>query len=234
MDALADDTTAAEAARYALLRRLGPALKHDLVVNLQAVAMMTEVLGARLERAGSGGPAVLAELQQQVARIHRVTREAVASSLKVAAWLTPADEDEGIALQDGIEDGLALVRSHFGFRGIALHAQAEGARLEVSRPQLRLLLLAALVLLGDEAGGPCALNVRGAAEAGEGLLVLERGPVPAPVPVPADDPGYRALSPADLRALAAEAGVPLQAAPGRIALRLPRLVATSPLKIAPM
>ena len=73
--------TAGEAARYAVLRRIGPALKHDLVVHLQAVAMMAEVLAARLDK-GAPSPE---DLQQQVGRIHRVAREAVAHSLNVAA-----------------------------------------------------------------------------------------------------------------------------------------------------
>src|SRR3954469_17635163 len=48
--------TSAEAARYGVLRRLAPALKHDMVVNLQAVAMMAEVMGAKLEK-GTPSPA---------------------------------------------------------------------------------------------------------------------------------------------------------------------------------
>ncbi len=223
---------AAEAARYTVLRRLGPAFKHDLVVNLQALVMMTEVLGARLER-GAGGDA-LADLQQQVARIHRVARDAVAGSLKVAAWLVPADEDEGIPLQAGIDEGLALVQSNFGFRGIALRAHPGGARIEVPRALLRLLLPAALLHRGDESRGPCALDVRGMAEGGAGLLSIEREPAAGDVQAAPDDLGYRAVSDADLQALAREASVPLRLAPGRVELRLPRLVATSPLRIAPL
>jgi len=36
---------AAESARYGVLRRLAPSLKHDMVVNLQAVAMMAAETG---------------------------------------------------------------------------------------------------------------------------------------------------------------------------------------------
>lgn len=226
---------AAEAARYAVLRRLGPALKHDLVVNLQAMVMMTEVLGARLER-GAGGDTAPADLQQQVARIHRVARDAVAGSLKVAAWLAPGDDDEGVALEDGIADSLALVRSHFGFRGITLHALAGGVRLEVARPVLRLLLLASLIHLADEAGAPCALGVQGTAEGGQAGLVVRREPTAtgANAEDATDDLGYRALSATDLQALAREAGVPLRVAPGQVEMRLPRLVATTPLRVAPL
>ena len=72
----------AEAARYAVLRRIGPALRHDLVVNLQAVALMAEVVTARLDR----GLPPLADLQHHLSRIQRGTREAVVNSLRVATW----------------------------------------------------------------------------------------------------------------------------------------------------
>jgi hypothetical protein len=39
---------AAEAARYALLRRLAPSIRHHLVVNLQPIGMIYEVLDRRL------------------------------------------------------------------------------------------------------------------------------------------------------------------------------------------
>src|SRR6478609_8649995 len=93
----------AEAARYGVLRRLGPALKHDMVVNLQAIAMMAEVMNARLDR-GSPDPA---EFQNSVSKLNRLARDAVANCLKVAAWLVPG-EDEGIKLREGVDECVAL------------------------------------------------------------------------------------------------------------------------------
>src|SRR5436190_16770491 len=104
----------AEAARYGLLRRLGPVLKHDMVVNLQAISMMAEVLNARLER-GTGTPAP-ADLQANIAKINRLARDAVAGCLKVAAWIEPG-EDQGVRLREGVDECLALLASNFTFRG---------------------------------------------------------------------------------------------------------------------
>ena len=39
---------AAEAARYALIRRLAPSMRHHLVVNLQPIGMIYEVMDRRL------------------------------------------------------------------------------------------------------------------------------------------------------------------------------------------
>lgn len=223
---------AGEAARYAVLQRLGPALKHDLVVNLQAVAMMAEVVGARLDK----GPPVPADLPQQVGRIHRMAREAVANSLKVAAWLTPPAADEGIGLREGIEECLSLVRSNFGFRGFSLRAQLEfdEAGLEVSHAPLRLLLLAGLIRLSDEADEAAELRVRAQVASGAATLTLERLAAPGAVASGGEGLGYRRLTDADVQALARDAAVDLNLAPGCIALRLPRLVANSALKIAPL
>src|SRR4051812_6397367 len=87
----------AEAARYGVLRRLGPALKHDMVVNLQAIAMMAEVMNAKLDR-GSPDPA---EFHTSIAKLNRLARDAVANCLKVAAWIEPG-EDESVKLSEGV------------------------------------------------------------------------------------------------------------------------------------
>src|SRR3954454_12994332 len=79
----------AEAARYGVLRRLAPSLKHDMVVNLQAVAMMAEVLNARLER-GSPSPS---EFQASISKLNRLARDAVMNCLKVAAWIQPVEDE---------------------------------------------------------------------------------------------------------------------------------------------
>ena len=98
----------AEAARYGVLRRLGPALKHDMVVNLQAIAMMAEVLNAKLER---GGTPSAGELQASIAKLNRLAREAVADCLKVSSWIEPG-EDQSVRLQPTTDESRArMIRS---------------------------------------------------------------------------------------------------------------------------
>jgi hypothetical protein len=103
----------AEAARYGVLRRLAPALKHDMVVNLQAVAMMAEVLSSRLEK-GTPSPA---DFEASVAKMNRLARDAVMTCLKVATWISPS-EDESVRLREGVDECVALLRSAFNFRGL--------------------------------------------------------------------------------------------------------------------
>lgn len=219
----------AEAARYAVLRRLGPALKHDMVVNLQAVAMMSEVLGAKLER----GVPPQQELQNSIARIHRLARDAVANCLRVVGWLEPP-EDEAIGLREGVEECLALVRSNFNFRGFVLRTELPANDLDVSRVLLRHLLLASLLHLTDavRAGGEVIL--RGEIGGGMVRLHLQCRPGAAATDTQPFEPPYRQVDWADVQALAAADGAELRREDGGITLRLPRLVATGPLGIAPL
>ncbi len=218
----------AEAARYAVLRRIGPALRHDLVVHLQAVAMMAEVLGTRMDK----GPVPANELASQLARMHRLARDAVNGSLQVSQWLAPADDDT-VDLRQGIEESLTLVRSSLGFRGFQLHADLPAPGLTVSRDLLRHLLLAALLHLSDEARPPGELHVQGGAAEGMAWLQLDLVRQEGEASLLVEETGYRPLRWADVQALAGDATLERQARPASIRIRMPRAQASSPLQVAP-
>lgn len=220
--------TPAEAARYAVLRRLAPALKHDMVVNLQAVAMMAEVLNARLER-GLPPPS---DLQTSISKLNRLARDAVANCLKVSAWLQPV-EDEGIRLRDGIEECMALLTSNFNFRGITVSKELPDGDFQISRVALQHLLIAALITLTDAMAGPCEVRIRAEIVAGFAELAVRVTPRRDAESMPIE-PGYRQLEWADVQALATAESVELVRGPDQIVLRMPRAVATAPLQIAPV
>ena len=220
--------TSAEAARYGVLRRLAPSLKHDMVVNLQAVAMMAEVLNARLER-GSPAPA---EFQASISKLNRLAREAVMNCLKVAAWIQPV-EDEGIRLHQGVEECIALLASNFNFRGFTVSKEVAETDFEVSRVALRHLLAASLITLTDAAAGPCEVRVKAEVVSGFAEISVRVTPRKAAEGVPFE-PGYRLLEWADVQALAAIESVELVRGNDQIVMRMPRAIATAPLQIAPL
>jgi hypothetical protein len=224
--------TNAEAARYGVLRRLAPALKHDMVVNLQAVAMMAEVINARLEK-GTPSPA---DFEASISKMNRLARDAVMTCLKVATWISPAD-DESVRLREGVDECVALLRSSFNFRGCTLANEVPDVDLEVSRVALRHLVVASLLSLADAAGAPSDLVAT--AEVSPGFAVLTIRCTPrvedsAPLDTMVADPGYRALDWADVQALALAEGIELFRTQEQIVMRIPRMVATSPLQIAPL
>ena len=219
----------AEAARYSILRRLAPALKHDMVVNLQAVAMMAEVLNARLER-GLGNPN---ELQKSVSKINRLAREAVMTCLDVAAWIEPG-EDEGIRLREGVEECVALLAGNFNFRGFSIGNEVPDIDFQVSREALRNLLSAALITLTDSASTPAEVLVKAEVSAGFAVLTVrcearESDPEALPFAVI-----YRQLDWSDVQALAVAESVELFRTAEQIVMRIPRAVATTPLQIVPV
>jgi C4-dicarboxylate-specific signal transduction histidine kinase len=218
----------AEAARYGVLRRLGPALKHDMVVNLQAVSMMAEVLNARLER-GSQAPA---EFQSNISKLNRLARDAVTNCLKVTAWIEPG-EDEGVSVAQGVEECLALLNTSFNFRGFVIVAELPDSDFQVWRVTLRDLVVASLVALTDAAAGPSEVRVKAEIQGGFAEISVRVSPRKDEVDVLTIGPSYRQLDWADVQALATAEGVELVRGPDQIVMRLPRAIATAPLRIAP-
>jgi C4-dicarboxylate-specific signal transduction histidine kinase len=224
--------TNAEAARYSVLRRLAPALKHDMVVNLQAVAMMAEVLSARIEK---GAPSV-AELEGSISKMNRLARDAVMTSLKVATWISPSDE-ETVRLREGVEDCVSLLRSSFNFRGCTLADEVPESEFEVSRVAVRNLVAASLLSLADAAAAPSDLTISAEISPGFAVLTVRCTPRPAGevgVDAIAVQPGYRAVDWNDVQALALAEGIELFRTQEQIVMRIPRMVATGPLQIAPV
>ena len=220
---------AAESARYGVLRRLGPALKHDMVVNLQAIAMMAEVLNARLER-GSPDPA---EFQASIAKLNRIARDAVANCLKVAAWIEPG-EDEGVRVAEAIDDCLALLGSNFNFRGFSVTREVTESPFPVSRIALRNLLIASLITLTDAAPGPSEVRVKAEVISGVAEISVTLAPRTDGAEGLPFEPSYRQLDWADVEALAGAEGVELLRGPDCIILRMPRAAPDAPRQIAPV
>jgi C4-dicarboxylate-specific signal transduction histidine kinase len=219
----------AEAARYGVLRRLAPALKHDMVVNLQAISMMAEVLNARLEK-GSPSPA---EFQSSISKLNRLARDAVMNCLKVAAWIEPG-EDEGVRLSEGIEDCLAMLATNFNFRGFVIVKEVPDTEFEVWRATLRNLLMASLITLTDAAPGPSEVRVKAEIQGGFAEISVRISPRQDAFEALPFGPSYRQLDWTDVEALATAESVELVRGHDLVVMRVPRAVPTAPLRIAPI
>ncbi|MDB5875510.1 MAG: hypothetical protein JWQ07_4952 [Ramlibacter sp.] len=219
----------AESARYGVLRRLGPVLKHDMVVNLQAISMMAEVLHARLER----GTPTPADFQANISKLNRLARGAVASCLNVAAWIEPGEE-QGVRLRQGIDECLALVATNFNFRGFAVTVEVPESDFQVWRIALRNLLVASLISLTDASSGPCNVLVKAEVRGNVAEITVHVTPREDSVDALLFEPNYRHLDWSDVQALAVAEAVELVRGPDEIVMRMPRAVATAPLQIAPV
>ncbi len=206
----------AEGARYALLRRLAPALRHEAVAPLQPIAMAAGVLERRLRDPAPD----LAVVQETAARLAGYSRAAVQSCLDLIEWFSPAAERTA-PLQETVRDTLGLLRGSFLFRGFTLREELEDAGDRVHGESLRYLLPACLLWLTDSAGAPAEVTVRTRAT-GEGLqLVLDLQPTDGP-PGAEDAPAYRPLREEEVRALAQDESIPLDRQGDTLSLTLAR------------
>ena len=193
----------AEAARYALLRRLAPSIRHHLVVNLQPIGMVYEVMERRLRAPQPN----LDDVHESAQKINGFARAALNSCLDVVSWLAP-DGEAVSTPTDGVRECLSLLATSLTFRGYSVRNEVSAMAGEVSRSAMRNVLTAAIIHITDETSPPADLVL--SAEGSPGALVLALGVRPtAGEQGFATEAGYRALRWADLEALAAAESVEL-------------------------
>lgn len=206
---------AAEAARYALLRRLAPSMRHHLVVNLQPIGMIYEVMERRLRAPQPD----LANVQESAGKINGFARAALASCLDVVGWLAP-DDAVPTTVHEGVRECAALLATSLGFRGYALRNEVGAMPGQVRRAALRSLLTGVLVHCTDHLKPPSDLVLAAAAEDG-GVVLSVTARASEGDQGFANEPGYRKLEWQDVQALAAADGAQVVREGSRIDIRLP-------------
>lgn len=141
-----------EAARYALLRRLAPALRHGVVGALHPIELIAEAIDRRLQAAVPD----LEDARENLGKIKNLSRSAIHSCTNLASWLAP--EDGAVTmLGEGIDECLALLKTEFDMRGFAVRNEAREIGVDVSRAALRNVLTATLIAATDSAPRPADL-----------------------------------------------------------------------------
>ncbi|MEJ6021831.1 hypothetical protein [Ramlibacter sp. PS4R-6] len=190
-------SAAAEAARYALLRRLAPSMRHHLVVNLQPIGMVYEIMDRRLRAPEPN----YAEVKEGAGKISGYARAALASCIDVVTWLAP-DEAARCTAEQGIAECLSLIATGFTFRGFSLRDAGGAVAGEVRRASFRNVVTGAFLWLSDEHAPPAQIAI-GAEAANDGLVIsLSLTPVEGE-PGFGNPPTYRPITWADVEALAA-------------------------------
>lgn len=142
----------AEAARYAVTRRLLPVLRHHMVVHLQPIGLIYEVLQHKLR----GGDPDLSAIREGLGKINKLARSAVDSSLDVMTWLAP-DTKTAITLGAGVAECLEILSGNFRFCGFTVSNEIGDVPLQVSQVAMREVFTAALIAITDSAAGPVDL-----------------------------------------------------------------------------
>jgi hypothetical protein len=205
-----------ESARYALLRRLAFAMRHEMVVHFQPIGMVAEVMERRLR---SPNPD-LAQLQQAMGKIQGFSKQAAQSCLDVITWLSP-DATATVPMPEAIDEIMRLLRSNLSFRGFQLRTEGEATAEPVHKAAARMLLPACLLALSDESQAPADLVLK--VEPGDGEVTLDmrvhRTEGAAGFP---GEPTYRPLGWHEVEALARAENMTLDRGPGWARLSVPQ------------
>ena len=204
-----------EAARYALLRRLAPALRHGMVGALHPIELIAEAIERRLQAAVPE----LANARENLGKIKKLSRSAILSCTNLTSWLAP-EEGALIMLGEGIDECLALLKTDFDMRGFALRNEAREIGVDVSSAALRNVLTASLIAATDAAPRPADLVLT--TELSQGHAVLSILVLPADRAAGfADAVAYRRLEWSDVGALAQAESVELLRQADRVTMRYP-------------
>jgi hypothetical protein len=194
----------AEAARYALLRRLAPSMRHHLVVNLQPIGMVYEVMDRRLRAPEPD----LAEVHESAHKINGLARAALNSCLDVVTWLAPEEEMLTTA-GEGVRECLGLLATSLAFRGFALRNEMSAIPGEVRRSAIRNVLTAAMIHTTDENQPPADIELNAAPTPAALVLTLTLRPTQGDQGF-STEAGYRRLEWCDVEALAEAESVELK------------------------
>ena len=206
----------AEAARYALIRRLAPSMRHHLVVNLQPIGMIYEVMDRRLRAPVPD----LTHVQDSAGKINGFAKAALASCLDVVGWLAP-DDTATTTLDAVVRECAGLLATSLSFRGYALRNEVTAVPGTVRRSAARSLLSAALIHCTDHQPAPAELLITAEADGGGARLAIEVRPTSGEHAFHGEA-NYRKLAWSDLNALAEAEGVTVEAGAAQpVRLHLP-------------
>ena len=205
----------AEAARYALMRRLMPAIRHHIAGTLQPIGMMSAMLERRIMAATPD----MVQLGKNSQALNALSREAAATSLNLMTWLAPRDNDP-VAVNSGVEESFGLIATELSFRGFSMANETADWSAKLPKGVLRSVFTASLIALTDSATGAANVVVAATQDAGYTQLKISlvQNGTADPAMMENRILSYRALQWDDVQALADAEGVQLHHAPDSVLL----------------
>jgi C4-dicarboxylate-specific signal transduction histidine kinase len=154
-----------DAARFALLRRLAPSLRHRLIGAQHPVTLLAELAARRL----ATEPPDLVSARDAVAKIQAQARLAAISSIATLAWIT-GEESPSVGMKEGVEACVALVRTDSEMRGTGIDSRLGDIGAAVATGALRTVFTASLIAAVDAVPRPARIELY-AAQDGDGVEV---------------------------------------------------------------
>ncbi len=145
---------AAEAARYALLRRLAACLLHDMAGALQPLGMTAAIMEKRLQPATPD----LISLGKSCASFKALSRDAAEAFAYLNSWLAPRS-DQWVALNTGVQEIMRIIARELSDRGFEIANETTTITVMLPQTVLRSVFIAALIAVTDSAESPGRLLV---------------------------------------------------------------------------
>lgn len=187
-----------EAARYAVLRRLAPCLRHHMVRPLQPIGLIYGVMHHKLCAAEPD----LQSVRQEADKINDFAKAALHECMDMGTWLAP-EPGVLVELGAGVRECVGLLATMLHFCGFSLVNEVEEIPVQVQRDAMRMVLSAALLELADSLTEPATLTISAAAVSKDEVALFLQVRAKREGDVDHYEDGYRKLLWQDVQALAA-------------------------------
>ncbi len=210
-----------EAARYAVLRRLSPSLRHHMVRPLQPIGLIYGVMHHKL----SADVPDLQGVRADAEKINDFSKAALVECANIGSWMAPEPGDV-TDLASGVTESVGLMATMLHFCGFRLVNVVSDMAALVNQDALRMVLNAAILEVTDWLDEPATLTISASATADKATVVLNICKIEVGS-VDRYDDGYRKLVWADVQALAFAEHVSVSRVPDQVTLSFTVLEPTS-------
>jgi hypothetical protein len=198
------DTMQEESARYALMRRIAPALRHHMAGTLQPIGMISAILDRRLQAPEPD----LAVLRESSKSISTLSRSAASACMNLITWVAPK-ENGVVALHTGVEECVGMLATDLAFRGFTVSNAITVSENAMPLTTLRTVFTAALIALTDTAKAPATVALSSEPAKGQTRVRIAVTSA-AGAALSQDARQYRLLTWDDVQVLAAAEGISLR------------------------
>ena len=215
----------AEAACYAVLRRIAPVLRHNVAGIMQPVGMLMMVLQRRVQ---IPEPDLLA-IAKNVVSVSALAKEATTGCMNAMGWIA-AREDAAVSLRSSVNEAAKLLAMELSAQRLEISNTISGDATTVPQSFFRSVLVGALLAFCDQrmAGHTLQISLDTEGENGTTANRLMLRMLPGEVPeVPgltessATDRPSRSIDWPDVAAMAGSFRVTMERGDGYLALGLP-------------
>ncbi len=201
-----------EAARYALMRRLAPVIRHNIAGALQPISMIAVMLERRLQAATPDFSA----LGKNAGSMTVLAREASSTCMNLMSWIAPR-ENAPVAVSAGVAESAGLLATELSFKGFNLVNETGAVQAEVPCNVFRSVFMASLIALTDATSSRANIVFTSQMRNDEIKLLLTLQVTGGEVPS-SPAPTYRKLDWDDVQVLADAEHVGLQYSADRVEL----------------